>query len=100
MVKRDSGITVVLTDKPENILERLRFYDIDTQLIDMELTAEEKKYYLKDLKKDITYFKVSYKRADLQVDISGLNPDQSARKVIEIVGEFKRKRQMVNPLRT
>jgi len=100
VVKKASGITVVLTDKPENILERLSFYDIDTKLIEMELTNEEKKYYLRDIKKDLTYFNTSYKRADLQVDISGLNPDQAACKVIEIVEEFNRKRQMVNPLRT
>ena len=93
VMKKYSGITVVLTDKPENILERLRFYDIDSRLIEMELTAEEKRYYLRDIKKDITYFNTGFKRANLQVDISGLNPDQSARKVIKVVDDYNRKIQ-------
>jgi len=48
----------------------------------------EKKFYLKEIKKDITYFRTSYQRANLQVDISGLNQDQAARKVKEAVGEL------------
>ncbi|NQT58877.1 MAG: AAA family ATPase [Bacteroidetes bacterium] len=93
VMKKASGITVVLTDRPENIMERVRFYDIDSRLIEIEMTAEEKKLHLKDLKKDIIYFNTGYKRANLQVDISGLNPDQAACKVIEIVEEYNRKIQ-------
>ncbi len=91
IIKRISGITVVLTDTPENLLKKIRFYDIDTQPLEVELTDEEKIYYLRDIKLDNNYFKTSYKRANLQVDISELDPDQAAHKVIEAVEEFKRK---------
>jgi hypothetical protein len=34
--------------------------------------------YLKEIKADISYFKRSYERADLQVTITGLDPEASA----------------------
>ena len=90
-IKKANGITAVVTDKPENILERIRFYDIDSRPIEKELTSKEKKLYLREIKKDITYFRTSYQRANLQVDISGLDPDQAARKVKEAVEEINGK---------
>ena len=90
-IKKANGITAVVTDKPENILERIRFYDIDSRPIEKKLTPKEKKLYLREIKKDITYFRTSYQRANLQVDISGLDPDQAARKVKEAVEEINGK---------
>ena len=87
-VKKANGITVVVTDKPENILARIRFYDIDSRPIEKKLTPKEKKLHLREIKKDITYFRTSYQRATLQVDISGLNADQAARKVNEAIEEL------------
>ncbi|MCK4485532.1 MAG: hypothetical protein KAU38_02080 [Desulfobacterales bacterium] len=84
-IKKARGTTAVVTDKPENILERIRFYNIDSCPIKKKLTPKEKKLYLRKIKKDITYFRTSYQRANLQVDISGLDADQSARKVKEAV---------------
>lgn len=71
-------MTVVIEDKPENILERITFYDIDSKLIEKHLTEEEKRLYLREIKKDITYFKKSYQRADLHTDIAGLDAKASA----------------------
>lgn len=62
-VKKANGVIVAITDKPENILERIAFYDIDSTPIQKSLTQEEKRWYCKDIKKDITYFGKSYKRA-------------------------------------
>ncbi len=84
-LKKANGTTVVVTDKPENILERIRFYDIDSRQIEKKLTPKDKKLYLREIKKDITYFRTSYQRAKLHVDISGLDLDQAAYKVIEAV---------------
>ena len=84
-IKKANGITAVVNDKPENILERIRFYDIDSRPINKRLTLKEKKLYLREIKKDINYFRTSYQRANLQVDISGLDPDQAARKVKDAV---------------
>ena len=52
-IKKANGITAVVTDNPENILERIRFYDIDSRPIEKKLTTNEKKLYLKEIKKDI-----------------------------------------------
>ena len=90
-IKKANGITAVVTDKPENILERIMFYNIDSRPIEKKLTPNEKKLYLKEIKKDITYFRTSYQRANLQVDISGLDQDQAARKVKEAVEELNGK---------
>ena len=86
-IKKANVTTAVVTDRPENILERIRFYDIDSRPIEKKLTPKEKKFYLREIKKDITYFRTSYQRANLQVDISGLNADQAARKVKEAIEE-------------
>jgi shikimate kinase len=95
-IKKANGITAVVTDKPENILERIRFYDIDSLPIEKKLTPKEKKWYLREIKKDITYFRTSYQRANLQVDISGLDPDQAARKVNTLVGDSRWGRTTIN----
>lgn len=90
-IKKANGITAVVSDKPENILERIRFYDIDSRPIEKELTSNEKKLYLKKIRKDITYFRTSYQRANLKVDISGLDQDQAARKIKKAVEELEGK---------
>lgn len=90
-MKKTNGITVVVTDKPENILKRISFYDVDSRPIERKLSPKEKKLYLGEIKKDITYFGKSYRRADLQVDISGLDRDQAALKVKKAVERFNEK---------
>ena len=75
---RVPGVTVAVHDTPENILERITFYDIDSRRIEKHLTGEERILYLKEIKADISYFKRSYERADLQVTITGLDPEASA----------------------
>jgi len=81
VLKKSSGIRVVLRDLPERILERLVLYDVDSRPIEKSLTAAEKRLYLREMKKDITYFRSSYERADLQVDISGLDVDEAAQEI-------------------
>ena len=85
VVRRATGITIALTDDPENILKRITFYDIDSKLIEMDLTAEEMRLQLREIKKDITYFRKTYERAHLQVDISGLDVEGAAGKVKEAI---------------
>lgn len=80
-IKKANGTIVVITDKPENILARISFYDIDSHPIEMNLTPKDKKLYLREIKKDITYFRASYQRATVQIDVSELNADQAADKV-------------------
>jgi len=92
-IKKSTGVSVVLTDEPENILERITFYDIDSKLVEKNLTANEKRLYLTDIKKDITYFRKPYERADLRVDISGLDYKEAARRVKEAVEALERSRK-------
>ncbi len=80
-VRKASGKTVVLRDTPKNILERITFYDVDSVRIEKQLTEHEKGLYLREIRADISYYRNSYKRADLEVDIAGLSPDQAAEKV-------------------
>ena len=81
VVKKAGGITVVLVDTPEHILDRITFYDIDSHPIDKQLTQKEKELHLREIKKDITYFWKAYARADMRVDISGLDAEQAAEKM-------------------
>jgi shikimate kinase len=67
----------LLSDKPENILKWIIFYDVDSKLIEKCLTSSEKRLYLSEIKKDITYYRKKCERAHLRVDISGLDPKQA-----------------------
>ena len=66
-IKKSKGFTVALNDRPENILERITFYDLDSQPIEKILTSKEKPHYLREIKKDITYFRKTYERATCKV---------------------------------
>ncbi len=78
VIKKAQGFKVALLDKPDRILDRVVFYDVDSRLTDKRLTNEERLLYLREIKKDITYFKKSYTRADLQVSIEGMDVEQAA----------------------
>lgn len=84
-VKKSPGLVVALWDEPENILERLTFYDMDSRPIERRLTAGEKRLYLREIKKDMTYFGKTYARAHLRIDIAGLDVEAAARRVKESV---------------
>ncbi|MDU9048684.1 MAG: shikimate kinase [Candidatus Electrothrix sp. Rat3] len=87
-IKKAEGITVVLNDLAQNILNRITFYDKNSILIQKRLSTADKAYYLKQIKKNITYFKQSYKRADISVDIANLDITESAQKVKIAVEQF------------
>ncbi|MCK4488134.1 MAG: hypothetical protein KAU38_15425 [Desulfobacterales bacterium] len=91
VVKKAGGTVVVLTDQPENILQRITFYDIDSRPIEKHLTDKEKRLYLRKIKKDISYFRKSYARADTTVDLSRLDPDRAAAKVRKCLHSFLQK---------
>jgi len=82
-VKAACGTTVVLEDAPERILDRIAFYDTDSRPIEKRLTPAEKRLHLRQIKDDIAYFGRSYAKADMHVDIRGLDVDGAALKVAE-----------------
>jgi len=90
-VKRSAGLVVTLWDQPENILERITFYDIDSRPIERRLTPGEKRLYLREIKKDMTYFGKTYARAHLRIDITGLDVEAAARRVKESVEVYAAK---------
>ncbi|MGZ8916345.1 MAG: hypothetical protein ACXW1Z_24955, partial [Methylobacter sp.] len=49
----------------------------------------EKRWYLSEIKKDITYFRKTYDRAHLRVDISDLDPKQAALRVKQAIEMFE-----------
>lgn len=85
LVKKSNGTTIVLTDNAINILNRITFYDKDSIPIKKTLSEKEKLIYLDEIKKDMVYFNRSYKKADIRVNISGLNSNQAATKIKEVL---------------
>ena len=85
VIKKTDCLVIAIHDNPENILDRIVFYDKDSKPILKTLNEKDKRYYLSDIKKDITYFGKSYKRANLHIDISGLDVECSAKKIAEVV---------------
>ena len=78
---------VAIEDEPENILARIAFYDIDSEPMDVCLTKREERLCLKEIKKDITYFRRFYARADLRVNTAGLDAVGSAKKIEQTLRE-------------
>jgi shikimate kinase len=74
---------VVLEDSAENILERITFYDIDSRPVPTNLTDREKGLCFREIKRDISYFRRSFRRAHISVDITGCGPDEASCKVRE-----------------
>jgi shikimate kinase len=61
--------SICLNDSFENVLDRLTFYDKDSNPIDERLDETKRKRYLKEIRADYNYFKNSYKRADFHINI-------------------------------
>jgi len=87
VVKTAKGAIVVLQDEPRNILKRITFYDTDSRPIHKNLTDNEKRLYLRKIKEDITYFRRSYQRANVTVDIASFGPEDAAHKVKDTITE-------------
>lgn len=94
VIRKTDCVTVAIEDTPENILERITFYDIDSRPIEKHLTAEEMMLYRKEIKKDITYFKTSYRRADFHARIAGLDPEASAKMIEGLLAPCRTEKQI------
>ncbi len=65
--------TIHIQDSYENVLKRLTFYDKNSKPIVVEMDELKKRIYLKKIKADYNFFKNSYKRADLQINIENIS---------------------------
>ena len=85
-LKTEKGRPVIaIEDRPENIMNRARFYDDDQRPLIIKLTDTQKSNLIKDIRADATYFRRSYKRADYQVDIDGRNIQDAADLILEVL---------------
>ena len=78
-------VAVATHDRPESILERITFYDVDLRPIDTRLSDRQKQLYLREIKKDVSYFNRSYRRADFHADVAGLGVEASAELIETLV---------------
>lgn len=88
-IKKINCVIIALQDRPENILKRITFYDYNSNKIEKELTEREKKYYLREIKKDITYYNRTYKRTNYHVNIDGLSVKESGYKIKELLNNVE-----------
>ena len=84
-LKESPGVVFVLNDKPQNIVERCTFYDIDSRPIYKTLTEQEKKHYIREIRGDMSYLRTTYKRADAIVEIAGLDADEASQLIVEML---------------
>lgn len=75
-------LVVVLDDTPDNIVRRLVFYDDESRPVTMTLTDEDRRRCRKSVAEDMAYFERSFRRADLRVEIAGLDVEGSAAKIV------------------
>ncbi len=71
-LKRSDVLAIELQDTPENIFDRLIFSDEnDNAYKDDEYKNQHKKYYIKDIKTDKTYYKQAFKHIDNKYLMNG-----------------------------
>jgi len=85
--KKKEIVSIHLKDTPKNILSRLTFFDKDSRPIKENLDESKKKIYLKEITADYNYFKDSYERADLQIDITDISLEMIPNLLIKILVE-------------
>jgi len=81
VIKKHGAIVIALSDTAENILQRIVFYDDDSNRIEKELDERGRALYLREIRKDIGYFRRFHGKANLHVDLSGADVAECAAKV-------------------
>lgn len=81
VIKKHGAIVIVLSDTPENILRRIVFYDDDSNRIEKELDERERAHYLREIRKDIAYFRRFHGKVNIIVELSGAGVAESTEKV-------------------
>ena len=81
--KNKKLISICINDSFENVLDRLTFYDKDSNPIIERLDESKRKRYLKEIRADYNYFKDSYKKADFQININHVRLEKIPEMVIK-----------------
>ena len=87
--KHPDVLTIALHDEAKNIVERLIFFDDETKPIHNVVNENNKNGYYKEVKKDITYFGKTYKKAKLQLNLNGMNINDSVEALIQCLEKYK-----------
>ena len=79
-------LTVAIKDKAKNILSRTIFTDDDDKVIDEEIINDSNRHlYYEEIKKDISYYYTSLRKADLQFNINGMNAKDATDHLAECI---------------
>ena len=84
-MKKGMAIGIELQDTVENIFNRLIFTDENDQVYEdsAEYREEHKAYYLKEIKKDITFYKGSFAKIENKFQINNEPPEVAADRLIK-----------------
>ena len=90
VLEDENILAIELQDKPENILKRLVYADEDDNVFLLEITTEkERKYYLSEIKKDITFFKRTYAKITNKFDMNGEDPKTVIERLAKYIEDIK-----------
>lgn len=82
--KKDKDLySIHLYDTFENVLNRLTFYDKDSNIVFEPMDEAKRKRYLQEIIADYRYFESSYKRADFQVNIENIEVQDIPEMIME-----------------
>ncbi len=83
-------LAIEIQDKPENILKRLVYADENDKIYPINISnIEEQQYYLKDIRKDITYYKKVYSKIENKFDINGKSPEEATEDLLKYIEKLK-----------
>jgi hypothetical protein len=68
-----------------NRLTAITFYDIDSRQIQRELTERDRFLYLEEIRRDIAYYRRTYKRAHIVVDMAGWSPGEASLRIKDLL---------------
>lgn len=81
IIQSVNSITIVLTDGAVNILNRIIFFDDDSNIMEKDLTNHEKEHYLREIRLDMEYYGRFYRKAMFRVNLEGANVEKVAEKI-------------------
>ncbi len=85
-IKQPNVLAIELQDEPESILKRLVYADEDDNVYPLIIeTEKERKYYLREIKADINYYKKVYEKIENKFNMQGGSPEEVTKRLIEYI---------------
>ena len=86
--KEEDRVVIVIKDRPLNIMKRAVFYDDEQNVIKKRLNDRQKESLLEGIKQDMSYFRRSHARGDMNVDIDGGSVAEATEQIIKELVEM------------